>query len=170
MSPTKLDEVFDREGHLTEVALTALADGERALLPDAALEHLDGCEACGARLGEQALFSLSLDDALARAVPAPESAPAAFPVAALVGALVLALLGAVPSLMHASRWLPSLPSMLVEGALVALRAGIALLKVGLSGAPAVVAVSALAAVVLAAMGLLVARLAPREIAWKGVTK
>jgi hypothetical protein len=164
---SKLDDVFDRDGHLSDVALTALADGERSLLPDSALTHADACERCGTRLGEQALLSLSLSEALG-ANRAP--APAAFPLGAILVATVLAVLGAVPTLLHAREWLPSLPATLVEGALVALRAGLALLRVSATGAPGMVVVSGLAAFVLAAIGLLIARLAPREVAWKGVGK
>jgi hypothetical protein len=158
------EDVWQPDGHLSDVALTVLADGERALLPEAANVHVEACDTCTARLGEQALLSVSLGDAL-RAAPA-----ARFPVAALVIALVVAGLGVMPALLQAPRWLSALPSTLLQGVPVAFRAALALLKIASSGSLPIVVVSLIAALVLCAIGLSIARLAPREMAWKGIQK
>jgi hypothetical protein len=167
------DEVWQPDGHLSEIALTALGDGERALLPEAALRHVDVCDSCTARLGEQALLSISLGEALT-AAPARArvraTAPARFPVAALVVALVLAGIGALPAVLEAPSWLTSLPAALIQGVPVAFRAALALLKVASTDSLLVVAVTLAAAVVLCAIGFSIARLAPRQMAWKGVQK
>ena len=40
------DLLWQADGHLTDVALTALADGEVALLSPAAASHAEECDAC----------------------------------------------------------------------------------------------------------------------------
>ena len=56
--------VLEGDGHLADVALTAIADGEVDLVPSAALAHLDGCDHCSHRLGEAALLSVATREAL----------------------------------------------------------------------------------------------------------
>jgi hypothetical protein len=165
-------EIWLPDGHVSDVALTALADGEDALLPEAARSHVEGCDSCTERLGEQALMSLSLSRALGSSENAPAYAPTSLPLplGAVLAALVVAVLGALPRFLGGARDLPALPSAIADGVVVALRAGAALLRVAGSGNPAVAVVWLGAAVVLAAFGLLVARFAPREMAWKGARK
>src|SRR5262245_4199102 len=66
--------LFEPDGHLTQVALTCVADGELGLVSAEALGHLDGCDRCTARLGEEALLSVSAGSALAGLSTAPETA------------------------------------------------------------------------------------------------
>lgn len=54
---------WEPSGHLSEIALTALADGEEALLDATMHEHLGTCDACAARLGEAAMRSAHVADA-----------------------------------------------------------------------------------------------------------
>jgi hypothetical protein len=58
------DLLFEQDGHVTEVVLACLADGELALIPDAAAAHVDACDTCTARLGAAALRSLDAGQAL----------------------------------------------------------------------------------------------------------
>jgi hypothetical protein len=164
------DQVWQGDGHLSEVALTVVSDGETSLVPEAALSHLDACDACNARLGQQALVAIELDTALAPNVLVAEGAPARVPVAAIVAALVVALVSAVPSLIHAPAWLADLPATVTRVAPVALRVATSLVKVASTGSAMVLVVSFVAALLLAAMGLVIARLAPRESAVKGALK
>jgi len=46
------------------LVLACLADGEIALIPEAALAHVDGCDTCTARLGAEALRALVAGEAL----------------------------------------------------------------------------------------------------------
>ncbi|MFO0587230.1 MAG: hypothetical protein U0441_06820 [Polyangiaceae bacterium] len=66
MNPETLapDIAWEPSGHLSEVALTALADGEDALLSPAMHAHLEGCDACAMALGAVAMRSADLADAL----------------------------------------------------------------------------------------------------------
>lgn len=99
-----LDEAsaFDAQGHTSELALSLLADGADDLVPLAAREHADGCEACAGRLGELALLSLSVEGALLRnATAAQIAAPVRFPAAAFAAVL------AIPALALLRQWLAS---------------------------------------------------------------
>jgi hypothetical protein len=58
------DLLFEADGHVTEVVLACLADGELALISDAAAAHVDGCDTCTARLGTAALRSIGAGEAL----------------------------------------------------------------------------------------------------------
>ncbi|MDB4945534.1 MAG: hypothetical protein JWP97_5068 [Labilithrix sp.] len=112
-------------GHASDVVLTAMADGQVEIVPDAALAHVNGCVACTTHLGNAALLSLHAGRELALLGPdlglAPISAikerattPAAaaepFPRLAVVLGLVFAVLGLVPSLVDAPRSLGGLRS------------------------------------------------------------
>jgi len=122
---------FEADGHVTDVVVTCLADGEIALIPLAATAHVDACDACTARLGVEALLSVGATDALLAAAntaraPAPivvavaakprdswresplSSAPSSrkrrpLPMGAIAAALVIAVLGALPGLMDSLR-------------------------------------------------------------------
>ena len=118
---------FEVDGHVTDVVVTCLADGETTILPASAMAHVDACNACTARLGTEALLSVSATEALqaaaseARAplrlvapvkdLPAPSRAPAwtapapssrkrrPLPIGAIAAALCIAALGALPGFM-----------------------------------------------------------------------
>ncbi|MBX3262924.1 MAG: hypothetical protein KF782_24820, partial [Labilithrix sp.] len=50
--------VWAAGGHASDVVLTALADGQRAIVPEAARAHVERCATCTAHLGHAALLSL----------------------------------------------------------------------------------------------------------------
>jgi hypothetical protein len=58
------DLLFEVDGHVTEIVLACLADGELGLVSEAAAAHVDGCDTCTARLGAAALRSIGADEAL----------------------------------------------------------------------------------------------------------
>lgn len=66
MTPETLapDIAWEPSGHLSDVALSAFADGEDALLDAAMHAHLDGCEACAIELGNVAMRSANVASAL----------------------------------------------------------------------------------------------------------
>lgn len=126
------DLIFEADGHVSDVCVTCVADGELDLLPRAALDHLDACDACGRKLGEAALLSVAAAEAL-RASSAPVTASAStsiapasprpsrrpVPFVAIAAALVVAVITAGPTLVEtvahgpgwvagAARWIPTL--------------------------------------------------------------
>ena len=115
-------ECFEESGHVTDVVLTCLADGESAILPAAAELHVDACDACTTRLGVEALLSVNASSALLastearaplRIVAATPALPAGraamslspssrrrrpLPMGAIAAALLIAAVGALPGL------------------------------------------------------------------------
>ena len=67
---------FEADGHVTDVVVSCLADGEIALIPLAAVAHVDACDPCTARLGAEALLSVGVTDALRAATVSAARAPA----------------------------------------------------------------------------------------------
>ena len=121
MRKETLDPALTWEGdHLSEVALTALADGQDAMLAADALTHAGSCEACAMKLGELAELSIGLGEALhelpREALIAPERvstrpvAPA--PRWAISVALVLAVVGVLPRVADLPARVVSLASLL----------------------------------------------------------
>jgi anti-sigma factor ChrR (cupin superfamily) len=91
--PTEL--VWQDDGHVADVALAAIADGELEIVPDQAAAHVVACDDCSERLGEQALLSTATHEALHALDAAAVRRP--LPLPAIVLALALAALGAAPA-------------------------------------------------------------------------
>lgn len=128
------DLTWQRDGHITDIVLASVSDGEAGIVPNDALQHLDHCEHCATRLGAEALLSAHAGELLAElaapspipAVAASASTPAktkpakietakapalaALPKKAVLGALLLAAIGAAPALWDSVARLPALIS------------------------------------------------------------
>jgi len=114
------DLVWQQDGHLGDIALSSLADGQVDIVPLEASSHLEHCEHCITRFGAEALLSKHAGELLAEvsrmtdAVPAnvsPRSVRivaatgfAKLPKHALFGALFLAAIGAMPVLSSPGQW------------------------------------------------------------------
>ena len=114
------DLVWQQDGHLGDIVLSSIADGEVDIVPLEASSHLEHCEHCITRFGAEALLSKHAGELLAEvsrmsdtvpAVVAPRSVRAAtvsgfakLPKHALFGALFLAAIGAMPVLLSPGHW------------------------------------------------------------------
>ena len=98
--------VWDESGHLSEVAKSALADGQDEILPPDALSHFARCQPCAESVGEAALLSAQLSAALA-GERVPQRSMFWIPIAV---ALTLAALANVPKLSMVRFWLSSMGS------------------------------------------------------------
>jgi hypothetical protein len=180
--PSPDQALFEPDGHLSEIALTSIADGELAELvgdatkaPSMALTHLERCERCSHRLGEAALLSMTATDlvpagAAFALAPAAEEAPRVpegqktrrpVPVAAIAAATVTAVLTAGPSLIDAMR---GLHATITEGIAMAPFLGrlmLALVRAPWGQGPVALAAKVVSALVLVMIGLRVARATPR---------
>jgi len=158
--PTEL--VWTGEGHLSEIAMTAIADGEEAILPRDAFGHLGLCEACAAGVEGAASLSASVSRALSApiAAEAARAAPArlVFPVWAATLALAVAAVATLPNLGPMRAWMGRMWWALREGTPVLTRHAAAFLPRAWSWVPLM---SLTAAMLLLLAGLSVARLAPR---------
>lgn len=108
------DVGWEPSGHLSDVALSVIADGEEALLDAEMNCHLGSCVTCTMRLGQVAQRSADVAEVFAQAaaraeakapvivVPAPVSPRPRrkAPVFAVVAVLAVALAGLAPSLLH----------------------------------------------------------------------
>jgi hypothetical protein len=179
---------FDPDGHLGDVTLTCIADGELALVPPSALEHLDQCDCCSRRLGEAALLSVATGDALITMEPRPEAraglvsagsvtslapAPRAeprrarrpMPVAAIAAALALVALTAGPSVVDAIQSAPGTIAAALGSVPFLARVGAAFLREAPWGLGDVtLMVQGVTALVMVAVGLQVARVRSRTLA------
>jgi len=159
--PTEL--VWTADGHLGEVAMTAIADGEEAILPREAFGHLGVCETCAAGVESAASLSASVTRALG--APLLAEAPAAnarlaFPVWSAVVAIAVAAAATLPNVGAMLRWLGHAWWALREGTPVITRQVVAFLPRAWNLLPMM---SLVAAMLLLLAGLSVARLAPRAI-------
>jgi hypothetical protein len=146
------DLVWDDTGHLSEIAKSALADGQDAILSSRALSHFAQCHACIESVGEAALLSVELGAAL-RGARAPRRFAPWIPIGA---ALAIAALSAIPMLSVARLWLSTTGSFVVRVPRILGRAAVEVAAHGF--APTFYLASTL---VLLAMGFAVTRLMPR---------
>ncbi|MDI1479855.1 hypothetical protein [Polyangium sp. y55x31] len=123
------DLAWQHDGHVTDIVLSSVADGEAGIVPADALSHLDDCDHCAQRLGAEALLSAHASELLAELaepsfapVKLPVKVPAAavakapastrglatMPKRAVFGALLLAALGALPAILDQIARVPSL--------------------------------------------------------------
>lgn len=160
-SHLSLEELWQTDGHASELALTVLADGQDELLPAELAAHVHGCDACTARLGSAALLSVSLSEALAAESVQP------LPVWPLVAGVVVALAGAVPALTALPAWLAELPRSFSALTTVGLKVAGLALQAASSAGPSLLVVWILTTLVLGLSAWMVARLAPRRTEWKG---
>jgi hypothetical protein len=165
--------LFAPDGHLTDTALTCVADGEVALLPQPALDHLDACEPCGRRLGEAALRSVIVGEALRErpvvvVAPAPVTPRARrpLPVAALAAALLISMITAGPSIVDAVRGLPTTLTRLIGLVPFVMRIAATVTRSTLGG-PGALLLECASTLVFVAMGLQVARVAGRARSVQG---
>jgi hypothetical protein len=108
------DLVWQQDGHLSDIVLSSIADGEANIVPLEAHSHLEQCDHCTTRFGAEALLSMHAGELLAEvsraaqvpAVVTPRSMRdaavdglAKLPKTAFFGALFLAAMGALPALL-----------------------------------------------------------------------
>ena len=108
------DLVWQQDGHLSDIVLASIADGEVNIVPLEAHSHLEHCEDCTTRFGAEALLSMHAGELMAEvsraaelpAVATPRSVRDAavdgltrMPKPAFFGALFLAAMGALPALL-----------------------------------------------------------------------
>lgn len=163
MTRLELELVFAPDGHLRDEALVALGDGQTEIVPSEALSHLEGCSTCEARLAEQALWSLEAHAALE--LVAAERASARFPWLVVALAAAVALAGLVPALPEVM----ALPALLTHGLPVLLKA----LGAALRHAPSdtsLLGVWVAVTIMATLLAVVLSRIAPRRIAWRGTDR
>jgi hypothetical protein len=177
MRTETLDAALTWEGdHLSEVALTVLADGQDAMLTTDALVHASSCEACALKLGELAELSIGLGEAMhelpreALLAPQPISVRAVAPAPrwAISVALVLAVVGVLPRVANLPAHAAGLASLLSRDVPVVFRGALHLARSTSADVQrTVLMVSLASAFVLIATALVVGRRAFRHAELQG---
>lgn len=159
--------VWDQEGHLSEIALTSIADGQEAILPEAAGAHFASCSACMQSMGSAALLStrvaglIAATSTTASAAQATDYVPAfPIPVSAIAAAVLLAAVGALPSITDLPMWISEASFLFTRTIPLFFRSGIALVRSSGSLSPAV---SYACAALLLMAGFAVTRAVPRSL-------
>jgi hypothetical protein len=100
MTDERLPEPLQWDGeHASPLALSTYADAEERLLSEDVVAHVHGCSSCAWRLGEMALMTRSVDEALRSAQPSrPPEASHAIPWGAVAASVALSVAGFVPRL------------------------------------------------------------------------
>jgi hypothetical protein len=114
------DLVWQQDGHLSDIVLASIGDGEVDIVPPEASSHLDHCDHCTTRFGAEALLSKHAGELLAEvsrnmdhvpAVVTPRSIRvvaaegfANMPKRAILGALFLAAIGSMPAILSHGHW------------------------------------------------------------------
>lgn len=180
------DIVWQDDGHLSEVALTALADGEDAIIPADAHAHLAGCDACARAVGDAAMLSTALGDALRKlperrelaarstSQPAPVSSrpEVRLPWRALAAGLAFALIGAIPMLLRVQSLFDYARFLASRGAPMLLRGGLALVRSFGGPQQIVLVLTSASALVLVCAAAFVARRAAhsKDVGNEGVSR
>jgi len=166
------DEKLPRElvwdgAHVSELGLTAIADGETAIVGPGAVEHVDGCEWCAGRLGRLALLAEAVGHAVAQVRPATASSrpPARVmpkPWRALGAGIAVAVLAGLPALAHLGSFVDYVSAFFTRGVPVIARGGFALATS--EPVTSVLPAATLAAsALLVGMGLMIAKARSRSV-------
>jgi hypothetical protein len=147
MSTEKLPQ-WDGSGHLSDLALVALADGQDAIVDADARAHADSCEACAGKLADLALQSVAVGEAMMSA------RTRRLPARAVLFAIALAVVGIVPSLLEGN-WVSDIAT--APHRLMAFADALAQLVRAFGHAPVGTAATFGASLLLVALGVLVAR-------------
>jgi len=152
--------IWSDDGHLSEIAIAALGDGQDAIVPEKARDHALSCESCAAQMGHAAMLSSELGQAMRAPIPVLAVERVPVPWLAIVGAIFVAAVGSLSSLFESSSFADA-PSAFLHQTPVAFHAGSALLR-GIANGIGPLASFGCAALLVAA-GTMVARTMPR--AW-----
>ena len=156
--------VWTSDRHLSDVAMTAIADGEEAILPRDAFSHLGLCTACALGVETAAALSTDVNLALTAEVTADAAEKVekrlAFPYWAATLAIVVGGLATFPNLHVLRVWLARTWWAFREGTPLVTRHVASALPHAWNLLPIT---SLVAAMLLLLAGLSVVRLAPRAI-------
>ncbi len=145
--------------HASDIVLTALADGQQAIVPMPVRLHIERCTACMAHLGNTALLSLHVDRQLAvRAEHDRVTARRPLPRRAIGIGLVVAFAGLVPSILDGE----ATARALTDNVPLFLRGlGTLVRRLDAPGSPAGLIVTYAAGAMLVVMGLALVRVLPK---------
>ncbi len=150
-------------GHASDVVLTAIADGQQAIVPPVVLEHVASCTTCTTHLGHAALLTLHTGAELAAAREhsrLTERRP--LPKLAIALGLAVAAIGLFPSILDGAGDMASARTFFTREVPVFLRAlGTLARRVQEPGSSTGLLVTYAAAAMLVVMGIALVRILPK---------
>ncbi|MEO7113556.1 MAG: hypothetical protein ABI183_24165 [Polyangiaceae bacterium] len=124
------DLVWSEGGHLSDIAIAALGDGQDAIVPEKARDHALTCDSCAAQMGHAAMLSSELGAVMRAPIPGPALLPegerAPVPWLAIIAALLVAAVGSLSSFIENPIALTESPNAFVRESSLAFHAGSAL--------------------------------------------
>ena len=163
---------WQSDRHVTDVVITAVADGEGAIVPQPALRHVELCEACTQRVGQAALLSLQAGAMVQQLGPSDRVVRGIvrrpLPIRSIGVAIGLAAVGMIPQVLQAPQWLGQLSAGVVRDLPLLVRSAALILRTAPGQlAPTLAVLSFGSAMVLVVMGTVIARTVPRALPVKG---
>jgi hypothetical protein len=158
-------ELVWQGAHASELALTAIADGQETVVGHGVLEHLEGCEYCAGKLGRVALLSAAVGQAVARVRPSSSRPPAYAvhkPWRALAAGVTVAMLAGLPLVGQVGTYAALALAFVTHGLPVLARGGMALAS-SEAVSSALPAVTLAASALLVVMGLAIAKTRSRPV-------
>jgi hypothetical protein len=158
-------ELVWQGAHASELALTAIADGQETIVGHGVLEHLEGCEYCAGKLGRVALLSAAVGEAVARVRPSSSRPPAYVvhkPWRALAAGVTVAMLAGLPLVGQVGAYAALALAFVTHGLPVLARGGMALAS-SEAVSSALPAVTLVASALLVVMGLAIAKTRSRSV-------
>lgn len=160
MLPSEL--LWQDDGHVTNVVVDTLADGQDDVVPAVARDHVDACDLCTQRLGDALLLTVQVGEALQATVrSASVSRPWPIPVPAILAAVVIAALGTLPTLGSVAERSTELAKTILALIPNLTHAALALNRTGEVGSQ-LATLSMASVAVLLLCGFVIARAMPRE--------
>jgi hypothetical protein len=151
--------VWTTEGHLSDIAMTAIADGEEAILPRESFAHLGECPLCAEGVEAAAALSSSLGRALhEEPAEAPQQVRQAFPLWSAMLAVAVAAATTLLNFAALRAWIGRMWWTFSTGTPLLTRHAVSWIPHAWNWLPVM---SLTAAMLLVLAGLSVARFAPR---------
>lgn len=155
------DLIWTEGGHLSDITIAALGDGQDSIVPEKARDHAATCDACAAQMGHAAMLSTELGAVMRAPIPAVVTERAPVPWLAIIAAMLVAAVGSLSSIFENPSALAESPNAFVRQSSLALHAGSDLVHGIMNGLGPIVSFGC--AALLFATGAVVARTMPR--AW-----
>jgi hypothetical protein len=165
--------LWQEDGHASDIAITALADGQDEIIEPVVRFHVSACGFCTSRVGEAVLLSLDVGTALqawsgAHYRTAASEKSGAFPIGWIAGALVIAAGGLLPSVVIGpiatkAYWLAALHT----GMIIVRAAPVLWNAVAAEYGRLLPIASGLSVITLVLSGLILARSMPRKVSTEG---
>jgi len=162
------DLLWQDDGHVTDVVVDTLADGQDDVVPAPARDHVTACDLCTQRLGDAVLMAMRVGDVLEETMNTARSAQPSWPIPipAVLAAVLIAALGTVPALGELGTRVTELVKSIIAVVPNLTRAALVLSRTSELGTQLAL-LSMISVAILLVGGFMIARAVPRESPLRG---